>query len=116
MLPPLAYSSRVAQDDAQRREYILNESGLIFDNPTSAWTGKPWDFSQFSKPVLDCALLLLARTKPAERADPVLLVRRVSALVNSQDDEGLLVGNWSGEVSRAVLVLVVATRRFIAIS
>ena len=31
------------------------------------------------------------------RANPVLLSREMSALVNSQDDSGVLRGNWSGD-------------------
>nr|XP_014350256.1 PREDICTED: protein-glutamine gamma-glutamyltransferase K [Latimeria chalumnae] len=31
------------------------------------------------------------------RGDPISMVRVVSAMVNSQDDRGVLVGNWSGD-------------------
>ena len=34
-----------------------------------------------------------------ERRNPILVSREMSALVNVQDDNGVLVGNWSGDYS-----------------
>ncbi|WAR12579.1 TGMH-like protein [Mya arenaria] len=49
--------------------------------------------------VLDCALSLLdqAGIKDQARSNPVIIARKLSALVNSSDDNGVLTGNWSGD-------------------
>ena len=43
-------------------------------------------------------MFMLERTRLdyAARANPVKVVRAIAAMVNSHDDNGLLVGNWSG--------------------
>ncbi|GFO23757.1 hemocyte protein-glutamine gamma-glutamyltransferase-like [Plakobranchus ocellatus] len=51
--------------------------------------------------MLDCALYLLEVGNLAwtSRGNPIPVVRKLSAMVNSNDDGGVLVGNWSGEYS-----------------
>lgn len=57
-----------------------------------------WKLGQFEENVLDCSLLLLAtigKVSPAFRGDPVKVARALSAAVNSPDDNGAVMGNWS---------------------
>ncbi|CAL1540114.1 unnamed protein product, partial [Lymnaea stagnalis] len=81
------------------KEYVLNEQGRIYSGNKNSITGKPWNFGQFESCILDTALYLLeaAGLNWAVRGNPIPVVRRISALVNSSDDGGVLTGNWSGD-------------------
>ncbi|XP_069113007.1 hemocyte protein-glutamine gamma-glutamyltransferase-like [Argopecten irradians] len=92
-------------DDGLLKEYVLNDTGNIFVGNYKYNSAKPWAFGQFDDPVLDCVLSLLNRVDyrlreefpAASRSDPVLIVRRLTDLVNHADDNGILIGNWSGD-------------------
>lgn len=61
-----------------------------------------WQLGQFERNVLECSLLLIAtigKVPPPFRGDPVKIARALSALVNSQDDDGAVMGNWSEDFS-----------------
>ncbi|XP_069102220.1 protein-glutamine gamma-glutamyltransferase K-like [Argopecten irradians] len=79
-------------------EYVMNETGKIFVGDSEYITGRYWSFDQFEDPVLDCVLDLLDQKgfPASSRDDPVKVARKLSALVNSSDDRGVLTGNWSG--------------------
>ncbi|XP_021352746.1 hemocyte protein-glutamine gamma-glutamyltransferase-like isoform X2 [Mizuhopecten yessoensis] len=85
-------------DDGLLEEYVLSDTGKIFRGSKKSIYGKPWSFGQFEDPVLDCVLDLLDKNNfPAStRGDPVKVVRKLTALVNSSDRSGILTGNWSG--------------------
>ncbi|KAG8509403.1 Protein-glutamine gamma-glutamyltransferase K [Galemys pyrenaicus] len=59
-------------------------------------------FYQFDHGVLDACLYILDRRGMpyGGRGDPVSVSRVISAMVNSLDDNGVLIGNWSGDYSR----------------
>ncbi|XP_060082319.1 protein-glutamine gamma-glutamyltransferase K-like, partial [Ylistrum balloti] len=80
-------------------EYVLNESGRIFIGGKRSIYSRVWDFGQFENPVLDCILGLFDQKnfRMEYRGDPVKIVRRLTSLVNSNDNDGIVVGNWSGE-------------------
>ncbi|KAG8572673.1 hypothetical protein GDO81_012125 [Engystomops pustulosus] len=85
-------------NEDERKEYVLNDTGYIYVGSQSNIKARPWNFGQHEEDVLDCCFFLLDRSglKPAARRDPVILSRKFSALVNSNDDNGVLTGNWSG--------------------
>ncbi|XP_077314541.1 protein-glutamine gamma-glutamyltransferase E-like [Lithobates pipiens] len=97
------------EDDAARKEYVLNESGTFFvgsasENPSQ----RHWDYGQFEKGILDICLKMLdssseyrrsAAKDISHRGDPAYVSRILSAMVNSLDDKGVVVGNWSGDYS-----------------
>lgn len=61
-----------------------------------------WQLGQFERNVLECSFLLLStvgKIAPAFRGDPVRIARGLSAIVNSQDDNGVVMGNWSEDFS-----------------
>lgn len=96
---PWCKDDQVYQPDKQLLdEYILNETGKIYTGNRKQINGKKWNFGQFEENILDCAMCLLDRNKLAwtVRGDPVKVARKLSAITNSQDDKGVLVGNWSG--------------------
>ncbi|KAH9407269.1 hypothetical protein TYRP_012819 [Tyrophagus putrescentiae] len=85
-------------DEVKRQEYVLNDIGKIYIGSHSKPKGRQWIYGQFEESVLPAVMFLLdkSRLDYAARANPVKVVRSVAALVNSHDDNGLLVGNWSG--------------------
>ncbi|XP_053323403.1 protein-glutamine gamma-glutamyltransferase 4 [Spea bombifrons] len=88
-------------NEDERNEYVLKDSGYIYVGSSSKISARPWNFGQHEVDVLDCCMYLLDRSgiKPAARRDPVIISRKFSALVNSNDDRGVLTGNWSGNYS-----------------
>ncbi|NWH48341.1 TGM4 glutamyltransferase, partial [Fregata magnificens] len=88
-------------DEAQRKEYVLNDTGYIYVGSAYNIFGRPWNFGQFEEFILDACMYLLdkSKLKMSSRSDPVLVSRAMSALVNANDDSGVLLGNWSGNYS-----------------
>ena len=96
---------------------MLNTKGRNLVGSAYNNYGRPWQLSQFSKDSLEVALWILDHLKGSERADPIKVgvynttnvlsviiclhqvSRLISALVNEADDNGILVGNWSGDYS-----------------
>lgn len=85
-------------DEVERDEYVLHDSGNIFTGSARAIGRKPWNFGQFDDNILDCAMYLIDRSRLSyqSRGDPVFVSRAISQIVNSSDDSGVLTGNWSG--------------------
>ncbi|PAA65029.1 hypothetical protein BOX15_Mlig008155g1 [Macrostomum lignano] len=92
------------ENDDEREEYVMEDEGRVYFGSSRNIGSRAWYFGQFDDPVLDCAYLLLAKSDlPLEQwGDPVEVARTLSALVNSNDDAGVLVGNWSGDYSEGV--------------
>ncbi|KAE8298321.1 Protein-glutamine gamma-glutamyltransferase 5 [Larimichthys crocea] len=95
----------------QREEYIQNDSGLLFMGTAMNLVSRPWSFDQYEPGVLDSCLNLLQvspqhkknrRLDYLKRSDPVYISRIVSAMINSEDDRGVLKGNWSGDFKEGV--------------
>ncbi|WAR13579.1 TGMH-like protein [Mya arenaria] len=88
-------------DGTKLAEYILNETGNIYSGSYRKIASKPWVFGQFSGDVLDCALYLLetSRLRDHARGNPVIIARKLSAMINNDDENGVLAGKWSGDFS-----------------
>ncbi|XP_065196602.1 uncharacterized protein LOC135828093 [Sycon ciliatum] len=87
------------ESEEELREYILNESGGI-------WVGKyrrnrpmKWDFGQFDMSSLETALFLIEKIPNKFRQDVHMVTRYLSSALNSEDNDGVLEGNWSGDYS-----------------
>ncbi|NXV22080.1 TGM4 glutamyltransferase, partial [Cepphus grylle] len=89
-------------NEAQRKEYVLNDTGYIYVGSAYSIYGRPWNFGQFEEFVLDACMYLLDKSslRLSSRRDPVLVSRAMSALVNANDDSGVLLGNWSGNYDK----------------
>ncbi|NXK01445.1 TGM1 glutamyltransferase, partial [Corythaixoides concolor] len=83
-------------------EYVLNESGRIFYGTEDQIAERSWNYGQFDPGVLEASLYILDRRgmPHSARGDPVMVARVVSAMVNSLDDNGVLVGNWTGDYTQ----------------
>ncbi|KAB0392968.1 hypothetical protein E2I00_019861 [Balaenoptera physalus] len=69
-------------NEAQRREYLLNQNGLIFLGTADCIQAEPWDFGQFEEDVIDLSLDLLNVDKRVEKwGNPVHVARVLGALV-----------------------------------
>lgn len=87
------------EDEKWRNECVLNDEGKIYMGTYRCPQGRVWLYSQFDDVILPACLYLLdcAKLDFTARGDPIRVVRAVSAIINSRDDNGLLVDNWSGD-------------------
>ncbi|XP_058621908.1 coagulation factor XIII A chain-like [Onychostoma macrolepis] len=87
--------------DNDRQEYVMNDVGIIYNGEFNNVTSRSWNYGQFEQGVLDACLLVLDAGKVPlmYRGNAIELVRQGSALINAQNDNGVLVGKWSGDYS-----------------
>ncbi|KAG9345794.1 hypothetical protein JZ751_008939 [Albula glossodonta] len=92
------------KDDRELEEYIMNESGVVYHGEASDVAARPWNYGQFEYGVLDACLYVMDRAQMpiTNRGDPIKVARKGSAAINSRDDDGVLVGNWSGDYTYGV--------------
>ncbi|XP_076208449.1 protein-glutamine gamma-glutamyltransferase E-like isoform X1 [Aptenodytes patagonicus] len=90
---------------AECEEYVLEEFGIIFAGNKNRISSFGWNFGQFQGDILNICLSMLDRslnyrqdpaTDLSHRNDPKYLGRVLSAMVNANDDQGVVLGNWSG--------------------
>ncbi|XP_022068145.2 transglutaminase 5, like [Acanthochromis polyacanthus] len=95
----------------QREEYVESDSGLLFMGTAKNVVSRPWSFDQYEHGVLEACLNLLQvspqhqknrRRDYLNRSNPVYIGRVVSAMINSEDDRGVLKGNWSNNFKKGV--------------
>uniref|UniRef100_A0A3B4FV34 Protein-glutamine gamma-glutamyltransferase 2 n=1 Tax=Pundamilia nyererei TaxID=303518 RepID=A0A3B4FV34_9CICH len=95
-------------DEAQRQEYVLNEHGIIYSGSENYIRSVPWDFGQFEEDMVKICLKILdvnpkhlanAANDVSARCNPIYVSRVVSAMINSNDDYGVVEGRWSGPYS-----------------
>ncbi|XP_004466776.2 protein 4.2 [Dasypus novemcinctus] len=79
------------ENEAQRREYLLNQNGLIYLGTADCIQTEPWDFGQFEGDVVDLSLALLNVDKQEEKwSDPVHVARVLGALLHAHKEKSVL--------------------------
>ncbi|CAN9509303.1 unnamed protein product [Ophioblennius macclurei] len=91
-------------DEVEKEECIMNEVGIIYHGAFDDIAERDWNYGQFNYGVLDACLYIMDRSEMpiTNRGDPIKVTRKASAMLNSRDDEGVLVGNWSGDYTYGV--------------
>ncbi|XP_054464590.1 protein-glutamine gamma-glutamyltransferase 5-like [Anoplopoma fimbria] len=97
--------------DVHIQEYIKSDYGVVYMGTPLNISRRPWSFGQYESGVLEACLTLLEvspqhqRDKDRDyirRADPVYLSRVICAMVNCNDDLGILEGKWQGSYKGGV--------------
>ncbi|XP_072259868.1 protein-glutamine gamma-glutamyltransferase 5-like [Pyxicephalus adspersus] len=92
------------ENEAKRQEYIINDYGFVYQGNHNWISPSPWNFGQFEEDVVDISLKLLDKNLNylndafkdlSCRNSAVYISRVVCAMINSNDDSGVLQGNWS---------------------
>nr|KAF6424027.1 transglutaminase 6 [Rousettus aegyptiacus] len=92
--------------EEERQEYVLNDNGIIFRGVEKRIQAQGWNFGQFEEDILNICLSILDRSPshqddPATdvscRHDPIYVTRVISAMVNSNNDRGVVQGQWQGK-------------------
>ncbi|RXN32479.1 glutamine gamma-glutamyltransferase [Labeo rohita] len=99
------------QSEDLRTEYVKSDNGVLFIGSSGNVFARPWSFDQYEKGILDICMKLLQlspqyradmRRDLLDRSNPVYIGRVISAMVNSNDDKGVVMGNWSGNYNDGV--------------
>lgn len=71
------------ENEEERNEYVMNETGKIWTGTFKKPTGKHWIFGQFDEISLPTAIFLLEKSglATAQRGNPVMVSRAISAMV-----------------------------------
>ncbi|XP_047187050.1 protein-glutamine gamma-glutamyltransferase 2-like isoform X2 [Scophthalmus maximus] len=97
--------------DGQIEEYVKSDYGLVFMGTNQNVHQRPWSFGQYEPGVLEACLKLLEVSPQhlsdknrdyTHRADPVYISRVICAMVNCNDDLGILLGKWQGSYEDGV--------------
>ncbi|XP_047395245.1 protein-glutamine gamma-glutamyltransferase Z [Sciurus carolinensis] len=93
------------------QEYIMRDYGFVYKGRESFVTSWPWNYGQFEEDIIDICFEILNKSlyflkNPSkdysQRNDVVYVCRVVSAMINSNDDSGVLQGNWGEDYSRGI--------------
>ncbi|KAM6144372.1 protein-glutamine gamma-glutamyltransferase 6 [Erethizon dorsatum] len=92
--------------EEERQEYVLSDSGIIFKGAEKHTRAQGWNYGQFEEDILSISLSILDQspshqdnpaTDVSRRHSPVYVTRVICAMVNCNNDQGVLQGQWQGK-------------------
>eukprot|EP00079_Xenopus_tropicalis_P039515 XP_017953286.1 PREDICTED: protein-glutamine gamma-glutamyltransferase 5 [Xenopus tropicalis] len=98
-------------NEAERQEYVINDYGFVYQGNHNWIIPCAWNFGQFEDDIVDISLKILDKNLNyiqdsfkdlKNRNNPVYISRVICAMINSNDDNGVLQGNWSGDYTNGV--------------
>ncbi|XP_073707864.1 protein-glutamine gamma-glutamyltransferase 5-like [Garra rufa] len=99
------------QSEDLRTEYVRSDIGVLYKGSPYSVFPRPWALDQYEKGILDICMKLL-QLSPQHQADmrrdlqnrnnPVYIGRVISAMVNANDDKGVVMGKWEGDYKDGV--------------
>ncbi|XP_072259869.1 protein-glutamine gamma-glutamyltransferase 2-like [Pyxicephalus adspersus] len=84
------------ENEAERREYVLSEDGIIYLGTESHAQPQPWHFGQFEEDIPEICIRLLDTNQHYQetpeqhyikRNDPVYICRMIGHMIGQKDDE-----------------------------
>ncbi|KAK2861621.1 hypothetical protein Q5P01_001154 [Channa striata] len=90
-------------DEKEIQEYVMNEQGIIYRGSGTYISGMNWDFGQFEGSMVNICLKMLdvnnkhlmdPAADESARCNPIYVSRVISAMINCNDDCGVLLGKW----------------------
>ncbi|XP_040292221.1 protein-glutamine gamma-glutamyltransferase 5-like [Bufo bufo] len=91
------------EDEDLRQEYVMTEHGLLYQGSKAFIVTTPWNFGQFEDGIGEICLKILDMNPNylknpsldcSKRGDPVYVSRVISAMINSNDDQGVIESSW----------------------
>ncbi|XP_075134178.1 protein-glutamine gamma-glutamyltransferase 6-like [Leptodactylus fuscus] len=93
------------KEEVERVEYVLSDSTIIYFGSENSVGADGWNLGQFEDDILQTCLTILERQKLVHLSllhDPKEVSRVCSAMINSNDDKGVIVGRWHGSYADGV--------------
>lgn len=84
MITVLSEDGVYIENEAERQEYVLNDTGKVWMGSYRQPKGRRWIYGQFDDVVLPATMYLLEQSDVphADRGSPVQIARAVSAVVS----------------------------------
>ncbi|XP_075033806.1 protein-glutamine gamma-glutamyltransferase E-like [Mixophyes fleayi] len=92
-------------EESEREEYVLSDSTIFYYGNEDYIGEDGWNLGQFEEGILPICLLILEKQTSADLSqlfDPKQVSRVCSAMINNNDDKGVVWGNWSGNYADGV--------------
>lgn len=82
------------ENEAERQEYVMNDTGKLYMGTYREPKGRRWMFGQYDDAVLPTTMYLLERSTVAhaDRGSPVQIARAISAIVSLLSDFVITMG------------------------
>ncbi|XP_041535164.1 protein-glutamine gamma-glutamyltransferase Z [Microtus oregoni] len=93
------------------QEYVMSDYGFVYKGQENSITSRPWNYGQFEEDIIDICFEILNKSlyflknpskDHSQRGSVVYVCRVVSAMINSNDDSGVLQGNWGEDYSQGI--------------
>ncbi|XP_046871169.1 protein-glutamine gamma-glutamyltransferase 2-like isoform X1 [Hypomesus transpacificus] len=97
--------------EEERQEYVMKEQSIIYRGLDNYIDSLTWNLGQFEEDMVETCLMLLdvnpkcltdTSQDYSARCNPIYVGRVVSAMINCNDDRGVLMGNWSNSFAGGV--------------